>query len=148
MDALTFEMRRAADGRLQVVLNGRITERFDPAPILEIAGGEVPVLNLGGVRHVSSTGLRELERFVAAHAPVTFVEISAAVASHLVLLPTFALHVRVESASLPFCCPRCGSEGTAVIPYAVGAARTHAPTCACGRRMELDGLPEQYLPSP
>jgi hypothetical protein len=33
------------------------------------------------------------------------------------------------------------------VPWAINASVEHAPRCECGAQMELDGLPEQYLPS-
>lgn len=152
-DGASMETRREADGSLRVTLRGRIDEHFAGArAVAEAAGGRVSI-DASAVRHVSSLGVRELERFLgdlAAGGPpgrVALVEVSAAIANQLVLLPTLSSGATVESAQLPFSCPRCGAERTATVPFRKGAAQTHAPACTCGARMALDGLAEQYLPS-
>jgi hypothetical protein len=33
------------------------------------------------------------------------------------------------------------------VPFTVAALVEHTPDCSCGAKMELDGLPEQYLPA-
>jgi anti-anti-sigma regulatory factor len=148
-----IETRRAADGSLHVTLRGRIDEHFDGSrAVAEAAGGRV-VIDASAVRHVTSLGVRELERFLGdlaaggAGGRVTLVEVSAAIANQLVLLPTLSSGTAVESAQLPFSCARCGAEKIATVPFKKGAAQSHAPPCSCGARMALDGLAEQYLPS-
>jgi hypothetical protein len=63
------------------------------------------------------------------------------------MIPTLGGHATVESAKLPFACPQCGAEKSHSIPWRAHSAVEHAPKCTCGSLMELDGLPEQYLPS-
>jgi hypothetical protein len=146
--ALQIETRREADGALRVELRGKVNEHFDPGPILDEArAAPRVVLDLSGVRHISSVGVRELERLLEQLAQPTLVEVSAAIAVQLVLLPTLAAKARVESAQLPFACDHCGAERLQTVPFETGAATAHAPTCQCGRKMALDGIAEQYLPS-
>jgi anti-anti-sigma regulatory factor len=151
--ALEIATRRLPDGTLHVALRGRVAERFEAARVVAEAGGGRVVVDLSGVRHVSSVGVRELEHFLGdlvASGPgarVVLVEVSAAIANQLVLLPTLSAGAAVESAQLPFVCARCGSEATATVPFVKGAATSHAPACRCGARMALDGIAEQYLPS-
>ena len=152
MPALTWVANRRDDGRTQLLLRGKLDESFDPAALLSSAGPGPLVLHMGGVRHVTSVGIREFERFLdqvrAGRGVVTLVEVSAAIASHIVLLPSLSAVVDVESALLPYSCSGCGDERLVVVPFVTGGAAASTPTCErCGRRMFLDGLAEQYLPS-
>jgi len=75
------------------------------------------------------------------------VHVSPAIASQLTMIPNLCgTRTTVESAKLPFTCPACGAEKTHSVPFRAGANVEHAPKCSCGAAMELDGLPEQYLP--
>jgi anti-anti-sigma regulatory factor len=142
-----IEKRKTADGTLHVTIAGKIDERFDGAVVLTDARGKV-VMHLGGVRSISSLGVRAFEIFVQAlPADVVLVHVSPAIASQLTMIPNLCgTRTTVESAKLPFACPACGAEKTHSIPFRAQANVEHAPKCACGAVMELDGLPEQYLP--
>ena len=101
------------------------------------------------VRSISSLGVRAFEHFVhSLPADVVLVHVSPAIAQQIVMIPNLVgNHTHVESAKLPFVCPACGSEKAHSVPFRVGSAAENAPACAsCGATMELDGLPEQYLP--
>jgi len=142
-----IDKRKSPDGTLHVTIAGKIDERFDPASVLLDAKGKV-VMHLGGVRSISSLGVRAFEMFVhALPADVVLVHVSPAIASQLTMIPNLCgTRTTVESAKLPFTCPACGAEKTHSVPFSAGANVEHAPKCACGAVMELDGLPEQYLP--
>jgi anti-anti-sigma regulatory factor len=142
-----IEKRKSADGTLHVTIAGKIDERFDGAVVLTDAHGKV-VMHLGGVRSISSLGVRAFENFVQAlPADVVLVHVSPAIASQLTMIPNLCgERTTVESAKLPFTCPTCGAEKTHSVPFRAQANVEHAPKCACGALMELDGLPEQYLP--
>jgi anti-anti-sigma regulatory factor len=142
-----IEKRQSTDGTLHVTVSGKIDERFDAASVITAASGKV-VIHLGGVRSISSLGVRAFEHFVhALPSEVVLIHVSPAIASQLTMIPNLVgQHTRIESAKLPFVCPRCGAEKTHSIPFRAGAAVENAPACSCGAVMELDGLPEQYLP--
>ncbi len=146
MTPLQIETTRLADGTLKVEMRGKINEQFDPSKLVDQARGAKVVIDVSGVRHVSSIGIREFERFLEKLADVTLIEVAPAIATQIVLLPTLAARARIESAQLPFSCDHCGAERTHTVPFVKGAAVAHAPQCACGQRMALDGIPEQYLP--
>jgi hypothetical protein len=145
---LQIDKKRLSDGSLHVTIAGKIDERFDPSGVLHDAHGKV-VVHLGGVRSISSLGVRAFEHFVhALPDEVVLIHVSPAIASQLTMIPNLVgARTRVESAKLPFACPACGAEKSHSVPFAAGASVEHAPTCSCGARMELDGLPEQYLPA-
>jgi hypothetical protein len=138
------------DGSLHVLMSGDIDDDFDGSYILNSAqAGKPVVLHLGGIRVISSVGVRNLDDFVSAFAPrdVSLIHISPAVAAQIVMIPGLCGSARIESAKLPFHCPGCGSERQHSVPWKPRAAVDHAPKCSCGRMMELDGVEEQYLPS-
>ena len=142
-----IEKRQSSDGTLHVTVAGKIDERFDGTSVISAASGKV-VIHLGGVRSISSLGVRAFEHFLhAMPSEVVLIHVSAAIASQLTMIPNLVgQHTHVESAKLPFVCPQCGAEKTHSIPFRAGAAYENAPACTCGALMELDGLPEQYLP--
>jgi hypothetical protein len=140
------------DGSLHVLMKGDINDDFDGDYILNSApAGKPVVLHLGGIRLISSLGVRNLDNFVRAFAPrdVLLIHISAAVASQLVMIPGLCGSARVDSAKLPFVCAKCGNEMLHSVPWKPRAHLDNAPKCSgCGALMELDGLPDQYLPAP
>ncbi len=138
------------DGSLHVLMKGDIDDDFDGDFIVQSApAGKPVVLHLGGIRLISSVGVRNLDNFVRAFGErdVSLIHISAAVAAQLVMIPGLCGAARVESAKLPFACPGCGNEMLHSVPWKPRAHVDSAPKCNCGRMMELDGVPEQYLPS-
>ena len=145
---VTIDKRLTSDGTLHVTIAGKIDERFDAAGVIEAAQAKV-VLHLGGVRSISSLGVRAFEHFVHALAhEVVLIHVSPAVASQIAMIPNLMPpNARVESAKLPFVCPACGGEKSHSVPFTAAAVVEHAPACSCGAKMELDGLPEQYLPA-
>jgi anti-anti-sigma regulatory factor len=143
----TLDKRQSADGTLHVTVAGKIDERFDPAPLVAEAKGKV-VLHLAGVRSISSLGVRAFEQLMhSLPGDVVLIHVSPAIAAQLTMIPSLiGARAKVESAKLPFVCPACGAEKAHSVPFVAGAAATNAPQCTCGATMELDGLPEQYLP--
>ena len=148
MTMVHIDKKRSADGSLHVTIAGKIDERFDGSTVVEDAKGKV-VMHLAGVRSISSLGVRAFEHFVAAMPhEVVLVHVSPAIASQLTMIPNLVGgNTRVESAKLPFSCATCGAETSHSVPFRSGANVEHAPRCSCGAVMELDGLPEQYLPA-
>jgi anti-anti-sigma regulatory factor len=142
-----IEKRLLTDGSMHVTIAGKIDERFDGESVIHDAKGKV-VLHLGGVRSISSLGVRAFEHLVHGLREVVLIHISPAIASQLTMIPNLVGdNTKIESAKLPFTCPACGAEKTHSVPFRARANVEHAPKCACGAVMELDGLPEQYLPA-
>ena len=148
---IKVDIRNHGDA-LEVTFTGKLDEHIDIESITRAAVGcRRAVLHMHGVRSISSLGVRAFETLLraleSAHVAIELDEISAATANQLVMIPSLLGAATVRSARLPFTCPSCGEETTAVVPYEAGAAALHPPTCAsCGEQMELDGLAEEYLP--
>jgi anti-anti-sigma regulatory factor len=144
-----FEKKKLNDGSLHVTVSGKIDEKFDGAPVLAAATGSVKVvIHLGGIRSISSLGVRAFENFVdmLKDFNLVLIHVSPAIANQMTMIPNMAGTALVESAKLPFVCPACGAEKSHSVPWRANAAVDHAPKCTCGAPMDLDGLPEQYLP--
>jgi anti-anti-sigma regulatory factor len=143
-----IEKRQGSDGTLHVTIAGKIDERFDADAVIAEAHAKV-VMHLGGVRSISSLGVRAFEHFVhALKHEVVLIHVSPAVASQIAMIPNLMPpNAHVESAKLPFVCPSCGAEKVHSVPFSAAQLGDHAPACTCGAKMELDGLAEQYLPS-
>jgi hypothetical protein len=125
-------------------------QTFDES-IIVAAAGSAPrvVLHLAAIRSISSQGILHFQSTLRqlAGKQIDLIHVSAAIATQLALLPSLTEHVTVRSAKLPFVCPRCGHEQACSVPWQPGAHETHAPSCPCGARMLIDGVPDAYLPS-
>jgi anti-anti-sigma regulatory factor len=148
--AAKTEVQRQPDGTVRAKVIGKIDEHFDPRDILQAAATATKVVvQLDGVRSISSLGVRALEAFLRelSRKPVVLEDISAALANQFSMIPNLLGNAQVKSARLPFVCASCGTEQLHTVPYQVGAAVSHAPTCnSCSKQMEFDGFSEEYLP--
>jgi hypothetical protein len=128
-------------------MKGKIDGDFDGRVITTSQGNKI-VIHMGEVQSITSLGVQAFEKFLKSlgKRQVVLLHVSAVFASQLIMLPTLRNAMKVESAKLPFLCPSCGSTKHGSVPFKAGAERDHAPKCDCGATMELDGLPEQYLP--
>ena len=143
-----IEKRKSPDGTLHVTIAGKIDERFDGARRARTTRAARWSCTSAAYARSRRSGVRAFEIFVQAlPADVVLVHVSPAIASQLTMIPNLCgTRTTVESAKLPFTCPLCGAEKTHSVPFRAHANVEHAPKCACGAVMELDGLPEQYLP--
>jgi hypothetical protein len=146
---VTVEKRLLGDGSLHVSVAGEIGDTFDVTPIVQAAKGDKVVIHLGEVHSLTSVGVRNFEELVNGFGKreVVLIHISPAIAMQVVMIPGLTGAARVESAKLPFLCPQCAAEAQHSIPWKARSHLEHAPKCGkCGATMELDGIPEQYLP--
>jgi anti-anti-sigma regulatory factor len=145
----SLDKKQLSDGSLHVTVSGKIDEWFDGSGIVQTPGVSKVVIHLGGVRSISSLGVRAFESFIEALAAheVVLIHLSPAIASQVAMIPNLCRGAKVESAKLPFSCPACGAEKSHSVPWRANAAVENAPPCNCGAKMVLDGLPEQYLPT-
>jgi hypothetical protein len=148
--AAKIEVSQKSDGSVHARITGKIDEHFEPQPIYSaIASAQAVVLELEGVRSISSLGVRAFEAFLRGlgNRQVFLDQISAALANQFSMIPNLIGTAQVVSAKLPFVCPACGSEALHAIPYQASAATSHAPPCpTCQTKMDFDGFWEEYLP--
>ncbi len=147
---VTLDKKQLSDGSLHVTVSGKIDEKFDGTAIVEAARSHKVVMHLGGVRSISSLGVRAFESFIEelSKGEVILIHVSPAIANQMIMIPNLCPRAKIESAKLPFACPSCGEEKAHSVPWRANAHIEHAPTCTCGAVMQLDGMPEQYLPLP
>ena len=136
------------DGSLHVLMSGVIDDQFDGTQLFDSKEAKKIVLHLGGIRSISSVGVRNLDNFVGSFAPreVSLIHISAAVAAQVIMIPGLCGAAKIESVKLPFTCRSCGGELLHSVPWRA-FSREQSPKCKCGMVMDLDVVPEQYLPS-
>jgi hypothetical protein len=148
---MSIEKRVLSDGSLHVAVKGEIGDTFDGVSVAKgAADANKVVIHLGEVKNVTSVGVRNLDEFISAFGKreVVLIHISPAVATQIIMIPGLCAGARIESAKMPFTCPSCASEKSHSVPWQPRAHIEHAPKCgSCGARMELDGIPAQYLPS-
>jgi hypothetical protein len=142
---------RSVGSDLYLTISGRVDESFDGASVLPAGALRThtkAIVHLGGVRSLASVAVRKLEHFLLSLQPleVQLIHVSPVIALHLNLVPELARHVSVQSARLPFICPKCGEEKLHSVPWRAGAHLKFAPACRCGIGMVLDGLAGHYLP--
>jgi ABC-type transporter Mla MlaB component len=110
---LTIE--KFADGGITCLrFSGIIDESFDGKKLARSVDGETLVLDLGGVRKISSFGIREWVDFISAACKVAkqtvFIECAPKVVDQLNMVANFAGAGRVISFYAPFRCDYCDSE--------------------------------------
>jgi len=110
-----LRIEKFADGDVACIkFAGMIDESFDGKKLGATAAADTLVLDLGGVKKISSFGIREWVDFVAAAAKHTrsmvLVECSPKVMDQLNMVANFAGGGRVFSFYAPFRCDYCDSE--------------------------------------
>lgn len=141
---LSFE-----DGGRRLVLAGDFTEESDFTPALEQARGEVEV-DLGGVRKINSSGVREWVSFARAAGKVarlTLHRCPVGFVSQMNMISNFTGGARVHSVFVPGICPKCGAiREDLVLVSALRAGVRDVPPCGtCGAAMELDADEAEYF---
>lgn len=141
---LSFE-----DGGRRLVIAGDITEESDFAPAVEQARGEVEV-DLGGVRRINSSGVREWVGFVRAagkSARLTLHRCPVSFVSQMNMISNFTGGARVHSVFVPRLCGGCGAIREDLAPVSeLRAGKRDAPPCGkCQGAMELDADEEEYF---
>ncbi len=147
---LHTETKRYSTG-LRVELAGEIDASFT-VPATDAGGGAL-VVDLSGVRRITSFGVREWIRFLqAVSAPrIYFTGARPALVAQFNMVAGFAGHGVVVSLYLPYLCPSCDTESEVLLDLRTrfDVVKTGAvPDAACprcGEPSELDDLPETYF---
>ena len=108
-------IEKFADGGVACIkFDGTIDESFDGKKLGATAASDTLVLDLGGVKKISSFGIREWVDFVATAArntrSIVLIECSSKVVDQLNMVANFAGGGRVFSFYVPFRCDYCDSE--------------------------------------
>ncbi|MDB4953066.1 MAG: hypothetical protein JWO36_635 [Myxococcales bacterium] len=147
---LTIE--KFADGGITCLkFSGTIDESFDGKKLGRAMEGETLVLDLGGVKKISSFGIREWVDFVSAAGAKTkrlvLIECAPKVVDQLNMVANFAGGGRVFSFYAPFRCDYCDSEHRVLLELArdfealktMKLAERPCPSCKESMYFDEDG---------
>lgn len=139
---------------LLVSLNGDIDENANLFELKALLSGDVR-LDLGGVHHINSAGVRDWVNFIREAGEltsrITLVNCSPAIVMQMNMIANFRGGAAVESIFAPFACPSCDHEqdGLILITETLKAGLPeqvpHFTCDACGAELELDDIPERYF---
>jgi anti-anti-sigma regulatory factor len=139
------------NGAVRAVLTGAITEASAFAPLLAELKGRV-VLDLEGIDHVNSFGVREWIRFMTAlreqTSEIVLERCSVPVVQQFHMVPNFLGRARVRSVFAPYFCSACNNEHSVLVPLEPGVpVRMPAPPLCpnCNGPLEFDDIAEQFF---
>ncbi len=145
-------IEKFADGGIACLkFSGTIDEAFDGKKLGQAAAAEVLVLDLGGVKKISSFGIREWVDFVGAAArqvqAMFLIECAPKVVDQLNMVANFTGGGRVFSFYAPFRCDYCDSEHRVLLQVdrdheaikAMKLAERPCPSCGEGMYFDEDG---------
>jgi len=145
-------VEKFADGAIACLkFTGTIDESFEGKKLGGTAAGETLVLDLGGVKKISSFGIREWVDFVTAASKLVrsmiLIECTPKVVDQLNMVANFAGGGRVFSFYAPFRCDYCDSEHRVLLQIdrdhetikSMKLAERPCPTCKEGMYFDEDG---------
>lgn len=149
-------VERMVDGRLTCLkLSGTIDESFDGKRLAATVDATTLVLDLGGVRKISSFGIREWVDFVGAvgarRVAIYLVECAPKVVDQLNMVANFAGSGRVYSFYLPYHCDYCDHDDRVLWQVdrdheALRAGKPPQRACGhCGELQYFNEDPVTYL---
>lgn len=149
-NSLSIKIEKRAGG-LWAEFTGDITEDSEFSAVLN----EKPVLltlDLGGIKRINSTGVREWINFINAlkkeGARIAFERCSVAIVQQLNMIANFAGGAEIRSVFAPYICPSCDNEESKLIDFKATPNPDFNAEVKCGNckeAMEFDDLPESYL---
>ena len=141
----------AAGSSVKFVVSGDITELSDFAQLQKELGPHNE-LDLAGVAHVNSTGVRDWMRFMqavtAAEQRLVLRRCSPSFVNQLNMISRFASDAEVASVLAPYACPKCDALAERLLELSkeVDAQVDEPLPCAtCGTPMMFDDLPATYF---
>ncbi len=145
-------VEKFADGAIACLkFTGTIDESFEGKKLGGTAAGDTLVLDLGGVKKISSFGIREWVDFVATASKLVrsmiLIECTPKVVDQLNMVANFAGSGRVFSFYAPFRCDYCDSEHRVLLQIdrdfetikSMKLAERPCPTCKEGMYFDEDG---------
>lgn len=139
---------------VKFVVSGDITEFADLARLQQELGVENE-LDLGGIKQVNSTGVREWLKFIqsvtAANQHLVLRRCSVSFVNQLNMIRRFAGSATITSILAPYACPECESATDRLLEITAGAADVSAqveatlPCSNCGAAMVFDDVPSVYF---
>lgn len=141
---------------MTVQLAGAVTEFSSFSPVLDAKPGangapKKVVIDLGGVDHINSSGVREWINFLRTlekmGAEVELWRCSVPVVRQMTMIPSARVGARLRSVLLPYYCASCDDDRVLLvdIPSARGI-EDEAPCPVCSGTMKFDDHVAAYLP--
>jgi len=135
---------------LCVHFKGEITEHFDYQPLLQHCTGPV-IFDLGEIRRINSTGVREWIRFtrdLPTEGKVNLSRCTFAFIQQANMIRNFLGPCEVQSLYLPYLCPNCEHSIEVLVDVASlkNGLPEVGPCSECGHAsLEFDSIEEEYL---
>lgn len=140
-----------AEGEMRVALAGEITEDGDFGKLLGELGDQI-VFDLGEVRRINSTGVREWIQFVGkltlARKSFALERCSVPIVHQLNTISNFRGAGQLRSVYAPYFCPTCSLDATRLLSIGANLREQIDVPLACPKcksPMEFDDLVESYL---
>ena len=137
------------DDRPLVTMSGEVTEFASFSAVLERDDSAV-VIDLGGVTHINSYGVREWIRFLQAlelkKVGVELRRCSVPMVRQMTMLPAAAAGARLRSLMLPYYCETCDDERELLVELPIASIADEAPCPGCQGTMTFDDAPAAYEP--
>ncbi len=150
MNSVEIDLQRDGD-TARATIRGEFTEHVDVSAIRAVQERAV-VFDLAGVEHISSCGVREWMRLVAAleanGRSIALERCSVSFVAQMNMISNFCGAAEVRSFHAPYLCTRCASEYVERYEVPAQGAPTLRPTStcpSCGGESEFDDLLEVYL---
>lgn len=134
---------------LTAALNGDLDEDANLDQVLG-NGYQKLVLNLSGIQHINSVGVKEWLRYFTPvferGIPVVFQACSPAIVEQLNLILAFWKGATIASVEAPFFCESCGAEFTSSITQPEWGSVSLSAVCPkCHKDAAFDDFPEEYF---
>lgn len=149
--ALTWVTERTGDGT-RVRLEGRLDGSGRLLDLLVPSISGTAVLDLSGIRRISSSGVAEWVRFLGAldekKSTYRLERCSLAVVQQLGMISVFRGRGKIVSFFAPFFCPKCQATVEKLLDAAADAAAQIAapPPCPeCAGPTQFDDVPASYF---
>jgi anti-anti-sigma regulatory factor len=140
----------ATPAAFRVTLSGDFNEASEFEALVHELKGKRAVVDLRGVRHINSTGVRGWVQFVAMMngngGALELERCSVAFVAQINMIAGFARGCRVVSFAANFVCPDCGAVEVAYLPATAESLAVLQQTrpCDCGGAREFDDLVDGY----
>lgn len=151
MRGLNWTIDRNGD-TTKVLFAGSIDETANFGELLpELQQSRTIHLDVGGVRRINSSGVREWIHFVRAipaASGIALEKCTPALVSQLNVINKFAGAAQVVSVFAPFTCVRCGAHEAVLLDVTAGRKALPLPSVRCPRcqePMEFDDIEESYF---
>lgn len=143
-----YEFVERDSSRAVVNFLGTIDERTDLASVFEGLPHEV-VIDLGGIEHINSVGVREWMRFISkacSEHSISLQNCSPVMVRQFNMIFNARGTAKITSVILPYYCSNCGNEPRVVLQLGTNNAIPETVTCgSCQGEAEFDDLPDNYL---